>query len=91
MRIIPMRRHIAFAAAVAAVSLSVWLSSDAGAMTAGTASGIRQGLAETSPVEKVVRVCRHRFWTSKRECYVDRSRPPTVCHHLRNSSRRDCY
>ena len=49
------------------------------------------GLAETIAVEKVVRVCRHRFWTSKRECYVDRSRPPTVCHHLRNSSRRDCY
>jgi hypothetical protein len=60
-------------------------------MTVGSASGIQQGLAETSAVEKVVRVCRHRFWTSRRECYVDRSRPPTVCHHLRSTSRRDCY
>jgi hypothetical protein len=63
----------------------------ANAMTVGSASGIQQGLAETSAVEKVFRVCRHRFWTSRRECYVDRSRPPTVCHHIRSTSRRDCY
>lgn len=85
-----MQRYVAAVAAAAAISFSL-LATDAAAMTAGSASGIRQGLAETSAVEKVVRVCRHRFWTSKRECYVDRSRPPTVCHHLRNSSRRDCY
>jgi len=39
----------------------------------------------------VVRVCRHRFFTSKRECYVDRSRPPTVCHRIRGTNRMDCY
>ena len=87
-----MRRTFAFtAAAVAAVSLSLLLTSGASAVTVGTAAGIKRGLAETSAVEKVVRVCRHQMWTSRRTCFVDRSRPPTVCHHLRNSSRRDCY
>jgi hypothetical protein len=54
-------------------------------------AGVKRALAETNAVEQVVRVCRHRAWHSGRVCYVDRSRPPTVCHHLRNSSRRDCY
>jgi hypothetical protein len=85
-----MQRYVAAVAAAAAISFSLF-ATDAAAMTAGSASGIRQGLAETNAVEKVVRVCRHRFFTSRRECWVDRSRPPTVCHHLRNSSRRDCY
>jgi hypothetical protein len=75
----------------AAVSLSLLLTAGASAVTVGTAQGVKRALAETSAVEKVVRVCRHRFWTSQRYCYTDRSRPPTVCHHLRNSSRRDCY
>lgn len=86
-----MQRYFAFLSATAAVSLSLLSASGANAMIAGTASGIRKGLAETSAVERVVRVCRHRFWTSRRECYVDRSRPPTVCHHIRSTSRRDCY
>jgi len=86
-----MRRYFVFMTAAAAVSLSLMLTSGVGAMTVGTASGIQQGAATTSAVEQVVRVCRHRFFTSKRECYVDRSRPPTVCHHIRSTSRRDCY
>jgi hypothetical protein len=91
-----MRRTLAFMAAPiavfgAAVSLSLLLTAGASAVTVGTAQGVKRALAETNAVEKVVRVCRHRFWTSQRYCYTDRSRPPTVCHHLRNSSRRDCY
>jgi hypothetical protein len=86
-----MRRFFAPLAAAVVVSSSMLLAPGAGAMTVGTASGIQQGLAKTSSVESVVRVCRHRFWTSRRECYVDRSRPPTVCHHLRATSGRDCY
>jgi hypothetical protein len=86
-----MQRLLATAAAAAVLSLSPVLMPDAAAITPGTAPGIRQGLANTSAIEKVVRVCRHNFWTSRRTCWVDRSRPPTVCHHLRNSSRRDCY
>jgi hypothetical protein len=86
-----MRQHFAFAAAVLTISFSVLLVPGATAMTVGTAAGIKQGFAETSAVEKVVRVCRHRFFTSKRECYVDRSRPPTVCHRIRGTNRMDCY
>jgi ABC-type phosphate transport system permease subunit len=87
-----MRRILAsMAATVAAVSFSLLLTTGASAVTVGTAPGIKRALAETSAVEKVVRVCRHQFWTSRRVCYIDRSRPPTVCHHIRNSSRRDCY
>lgn len=91
-----MRRTLAFMAAPiavfgAAVSLSLLLTTGASAVTVGTAQGVKRALAETNAVEQVVRVCRHRTWRSGRVCYVDRSRPPTVCHHLRNSSRRDCY
>jgi thermostable 8-oxoguanine DNA glycosylase len=78
-------------AVAAALSFSLLSASSAIAMTVGTASGVQQGLAETNAVEKVVRVCRHRFFTSKRECYVDRSRPPTVCHRIRGTNRMDCY
>ena len=85
-----MRQHFAFAAAVLTISFSVLLV-PATAMTVGTASGIKQGFADTSAVEKVVRVCRHRIFISKRECYVDRSRPPTVCHRIRGTNRMDCY
>ena len=86
-----MRRYFAFMSAAAIVSFGLLAAPAASAMTVGTASGIQQGLAETSAVEKVVRVCRHRFMTSRRYCYIDRSRPPTVCHHIRSTSRRDCY
>jgi hypothetical protein len=87
-----MPRTIALTAAVvAAASLSLLFMSGANATTVGAASGLKQGLAEINAVEKVVRVCRHHMFSSRRTCFVDRSRPPTVCHHLRNSSRRDCY
>ena len=87
-----MRRTLAsMAATVAAASFSLLLTTGASAVTVGTAPGVKRALAETNAVEKVVRVCRHNMWTSRRTCWVDRSRPPTVCHHIRNSSRRDCY
>ena len=87
-----MRRSIALMAAVVTVaSFSFALVPGANATTVGTASGLKQGMAEISAVEKVVRVCQHNMFTSRRACFVDRSRPPTVCHHLRSSSRRDCY
>jgi hypothetical protein len=86
-----MRRSLAFMAVAATASLFMLSVPDATAKTVGTAPGIHQGLAKTGAVERAVRVCRHRFWTSRRECFVDRSRPPTVCHHIRSTSRRDCY
>jgi len=86
-----MRRYFLSMAAAAAISLCLLSATSAVAMTVGTASGVQQGLAETNAVEKVVRVCRHRFFTSRRECFVDRSRPPTVCHRIRGTNRLDCY
>ena len=86
-----MRRYFTAMAVAAAISFSLLPASSAIAMTVGTASGVQQGLAETNQVEKVVRVCRHRFFTSRRECFVDRSRPPTVCHRIRGTNRVDCY
>jgi hypothetical protein len=41
----------------------------ASAMTVGTAQGIKAGLAETSAVDEVVYVCRHRYFTSRRLCW----------------------
>ena len=84
-----MRRSFTSMAVAAAISLS--LAPSAIAMTVGTASGIQQGLAKTNAVEQVVRVCRHRLFTSRRECFVDRSRPPTVYHRIRGTNRLDCY
>jgi hypothetical protein len=85
-----MRRCFVVMAAAAAIPLCL-LAPDATAKTVGTASSMQQGSAKTSVVEQVVRVCRHRFMTSRRECFIDRSRRPTVCHHIRSTSRRDCY
>ena len=86
-----MRRYFISRAAAVAIPVSLLLAPGAIAMTVGTASGVQQGLAETSTVEQVVHVCRHRFFTSRRECFVDRSRPPTVCHRIRGTNRLDCY
>ena len=66
----------------------------AGAMTIGTLSGVQQAIADTSMIEQVVRVCRHNPQTSRRQCWIDRSRPPTVCHWVRDRNGnivRDCY
>jgi hypothetical protein len=41
----------------------------ANAMTVDTASGLRAGLAEAIPLEQVVYVCRHRYFTSRRLCW----------------------
>ena len=64
-----MRQFFTLTAAAATVSLSMLLAPSASAMTAGTASGIQQGLAKISVIEPAVRVCRHNFFTSRRDCY----------------------
>ena len=86
-----MRRYLTSLTVAAALSFSALPAPNAIAMTVGTASGIQQSLDQTNAIERVVRVCRHRFFTSRRECVVDRSRPPTVCHRIRGTNRLDCY
>ena len=87
-----MRRYLT--ALGAAVSLFVLLAPGANATMVGTAPGIQQGLAKTSAVEQVVRICHRNVRTGQRTCWVDRSRPPTVCHVIRErdgTRRLDCY
>ena len=43
--------------------------SPAQAMTVGTASGIEAALADTSVLDDVVYVCRHRFYSTRRVCW----------------------
>ena len=63
-----MRRVLLSLTAASIILLSAALA-PAGAMTVGTASGIKAGLAETSAVDEVVYVCRHRYFTSRRLCW----------------------
>ena len=62
-------RRVLLSLAAASMVLSVAALTPASAMTVGTAPGIKAGLAETSAVDQVVYVCRHRYWTSRRLCW----------------------
>ena len=62
-------RRVLLSLAAAAMVLSVAALTPASAMTVGTAPGVKAGLAETSAVDQVVYVCRHRYWTSRRLCW----------------------
>jgi hypothetical protein len=87
-----MRQNLA--ASAATVSFVLSFACGASAMTVGTTLGIQQGLVEASLVEKVVRICQHNVRTGRRVCWIDRSRPPTVCHVVRErdgTRRLDCY
>ena len=89
-----MRKYLAAIAAAATVAFTFLLAPSASAIPVGTASAIQRSLAETSLVEKVVRVCHHNVRTGQRRCWIDRSRPPTVCHVIRErdgTRRLDCY
>lgn len=41
----------------------------ASAMTVGTASGIQAAIADTSVLDEVAYVCRHRYYSSRRVCW----------------------
>lgn len=86
-----MRPHFAAIATAATLCLFLLSAPGANAMTVGTAPGIQQGLAKTDLIEQARRVCRRNAFTGRRECWVDRSRPPTVCHRIRGTNRLDCY
>jgi hypothetical protein len=77
-------------AGLAVASLMAFAPS-AGAVPVNTAAGIQQSLGETNIIEQVRRVCRRNIFTGKVRCWVDRSRPPTVCHRIRGTNRVDCY
>jgi hypothetical protein len=63
-----MRRALLTLTAASTI-LSAAALAPAGAMTVGTASGIKAGLTETSAVDEIDYVCRHRYFTSRRLCW----------------------
>jgi hypothetical protein len=62
-------RRVLLSLTAASIVLSSAALTSASAMTVGTATGIKAGLAETSAIDEVVYVCRHRYWTSRRLCW----------------------
>jgi hypothetical protein len=90
-----MRQHFAALATAAALGFFVLPVPAANAMPIGAASGIQDAIADTNMIEQVRRVCRRNPWTGRRECWIDRSGPITVCHWIRDPRtgrmRQDCY
>lgn len=62
-------RRVLLSLTAASIIVSAAALAPASAMTVGTAPGIKAGLAETSAVDEVVYVCRHRYFTSRRLCW----------------------
>jgi hypothetical protein len=62
------RTLLSLAAASAILSGAAALA-PAGAMTVGTASGIAAAFDETSALDQVVYVCKHRYYSSRRVCW----------------------
>ncbi len=64
-----MRRVLLSLTAASAILTAAATLTPASAMPVGTAQGIKAGSAETSAVDEVVYVCRHRYFTSRRLCW----------------------
>ena len=65
---------LSVAAAVAIVSAASLAPTSANAMTPGSAAGVLGALEETSLVDDVRYVCRHRGYSSRRACWWEPSR-----------------
>ena len=88
-----MRLCFAAIAFTVSVSTSVLLAGGANATIGEPTPGVRQAPAKTNAVKQAVVVCRRDATTGQRQCRIDRSRPPTVCHVIEENGRRrlDCY
>jgi hypothetical protein len=89
-----MRTYLTALAAAAIVASIALPAPVANAATVGAAPGLQRALDEISPLRKVVRICHRNMRTGRRVCWIDRSRPPTVCHVVRErggARRVDCY
>ena len=62
-------RKILLSIAVASTIVAAASVAPASAMTVGTAFGIQAAIDDTSVVEDVAYVCRHRYWSSRRVCW----------------------
>lgn len=63
-----MRRFLLSLAAASAIVSAASLA-PASAMTVGTASGVRAAIEDTSVLDEVRYVCRHRYYSSRRACF----------------------
>jgi hypothetical protein len=63
-----MRKIVLALTAASAIVAGVSLA-PAQAMTVGSAAGVRAAIDNTNAVGKVVYICRHRYWTSRRFCW----------------------
>ena len=62
-------RKILLSLAAASAIVAAASVAPASAMTVGTASGIQAAIADTSMLDEVVYVCRHRGYSSRRACW----------------------
>jgi len=62
-------RKILLSLAAASAIVAATSVIPASAMTVGTASGIQAAIADTSMLDEVVYVCRHRGYSSRRVCW----------------------
>ena len=81
---IKMRRMVRLLAAASAIVSAAALA-PASAMTVGTAAGVQAAVADTSALQDIARVCRHRFFTSRRVCWWQ---PDRLWRHRHWRSRR---
>jgi hypothetical protein len=63
------RTLLSLAAASAIVSAAALAPTGASALTAGAGAGVRAAIEDTSLLEDVAWVCRHRWQSSRRHCY----------------------
>ncbi len=79
-----MRRFvIALAAVLGLASATAMAPSGASAMTAGTQAGVLAAIEDTSLVEDIRWVCRHRYYSSRRVCWWQPPRHHRYRHHHR--------
>ena len=62
-------RKILLSLAAASAIVAATSAIPASAMTVGTASGIQAAIADTSMLDEVVYICRHRGYSSRRVCW----------------------
>jgi hypothetical protein len=62
-------RKVLLSLAAASAIVAAASVAPASAMTVGTATGIHAAIADTSAVEDVAYVCRHRYYSSRRVCW----------------------
>ena len=62
-------RKVLLSLAAASAIVAAASVAPASAMTVGTASGIQAAIADTSMLDEVVYICRHRGYSSRRVCW----------------------